>query len=52
MTLNVYYSLQYPRNGDIGSTTVATWWGNTVFTRNADWLATPLKSVPEGKIFG
>ncbi|VDB96230.1 unnamed protein product [Peniophora sp. CBMAI 1063] len=51
-TILVFFCLQYPRNGNIGATTVATWWGNTVFTRNADWNSVPLKTIPEGKMFG
>ncbi|KAG2337109.1 OPT oligopeptide transporter [Suillus weaverae] len=33
----IFFCLQYPLNGTIGATNVATWWGNTVFTKTADW---------------
>ncbi len=45
-------SLEYPDNGLVGINNVQTWWGNTIFTRTADWNALPLKTVPPGKFFG
>jgi hypothetical protein len=32
----IFFCLQYPANGTIGSTNIATWWGNTVFLNTAD----------------
>ncbi|KAJ8595082.1 OPT oligopeptide transporter [Rhizopogon salebrosus TDB-379] len=32
----IFFCLQYPANGTIGSTNIATWWGNTVFKNTAD----------------
>ncbi|KAG8215880.1 OPT oligopeptide transporter protein-domain-containing protein [Butyriboletus roseoflavus] len=43
--LLIFFCLQYPRNGAIGANSVLTWWGNTVFLKTADGLATPLLTV-------
>jgi hypothetical protein len=32
----IFFCLQYPANGTIGSTNIAKWWGNTVFVNTAD----------------
>ncbi|EMD32415.1 hypothetical protein CERSUDRAFT_68734 [Gelatoporia subvermispora B] len=47
-TILIYFILQYPRNGQIGSTTIEQWWGNTVFKNTADWNSLPLKSIVNG----
>ena len=39
----IFFCLQYPQNGTIGANSVLTWWGNTVFLKTADALATPLR---------
>ena len=39
----IFFCLQYPQNGTIGANNVLTWWGNTVFLKTADALATPLR---------
>jgi hypothetical protein len=41
----IFFCLQYPQNGAIGANNVLTWWGNTVFLKTADGLATPLRVV-------
>ncbi|KAK7057674.1 OPT oligopeptide transporter protein-domain-containing protein [Favolaschia claudopus] len=42
----IFFTLQFPKNGKI----VANWWGNTVFTRTADYNRTPWKQIPAGGI--
>ena len=49
--LFIFFALQYPKNGTIGLT-VQAWWGNTVYTRTADFKGVPLKSLPAGGKFG
>ncbi|KAN0078386.1 OPT oligopeptide transporter domain containing protein [Tylopilus felleus] len=39
----IFFCLQFPANGTIGANNVAKWWGNTVFLKTADGLATPLR---------
>ncbi|KAI5122711.1 hypothetical protein M0805_009764 [Coniferiporia weirii] len=48
----VFFCLQFPRDGTVGQNTIEKWWGNTVYTRTADWNALPLKTVPPGGFFG
>lgn len=48
----VFFCLQFPKNGTVGLSTIETWWGNTVYTKTADWNAIPLKTVPPGGTFG
>ena len=48
----IFFTLQYPRNGDIGENTIMTWWGNTVFMNTGDWDSVVLKQIPEGESFG
>ncbi|THH12088.1 hypothetical protein EW145_g232 [Phellinidium pouzarii] len=48
----IHCSLEYPRNGSIGLSTIQSWWGNTVFTKTGDWNSVTLKTVPEGQTFG
>ncbi|KAJ7653287.1 OPT oligopeptide transporter protein-domain-containing protein [Mycena polygramma] len=40
----VFFCLQYPLNGSIGSKSVLEWWGNTVHMRTLDWKITPLRA--------
>ncbi|OCH85661.1 small oligopeptide transporter [Obba rivulosa] len=47
-TILIYFILQYPRNGQIGSSTIEQWWGNTVFKNTADWNETPLRPIGNG----
>ncbi|KAJ7323290.1 oligopeptide transporter [Mycena albidolilacea] len=48
----IYFCLQYPRNGTIGLNTIQAWWGNTVYTKTADWNRTPVISLAENGTFG
>ena len=47
-----FTSLQYPRRGTIGRSTIENWWGNTVYMKTADQQALPLRKVVPGEIFG
>ncbi|OSD07751.1 small oligopeptide transporter [Trametes coccinea BRFM310] len=51
-TILVYFILQYPKNGQIGQSSIQRWWGNTVYKDTADWRAAPLRTVAEGHHFG
>lgn len=51
-TLLVFFCLQFPKNNSIGADTVQKWWGNTVYTRTADWHNVTLRSVIPGHPFG
>ena len=48
----IFFTLQYPRNGEIGANNIMKWWGNTVFTKTGDWDSVVLRTVPEGETFG
>jgi len=48
----IFFILQYPKNGQIGITNVATWWGNNVYINTADALGTPLRQLPASGTFG
>ena len=50
--LIVFFTLQYPKNGTIGLDSIQNWWGNTVYTKTADYMEVPFKSLPEGGKFG
>ena len=50
--LIVFFTLQYPKNGTIGLDSIQNWWGNTVYTKTADYAGVPFKSLPEGEKFG
>jgi len=50
--LIVFFTLQYPKNGTIGLDSIQKWWGNTVYTKTADYEGVPFKSLPEGGKFG
>lgn len=51
-TIVIFFCLNFPKDGTIGSTNIATWWGNNVFANTADWNATPLWTPPENGTFG
>lgn len=51
-TILIYFCLQYPQNGNIGTNTIRQWWGNNVFRQTADWNAVPLRKLAEGQTFG
>jgi hypothetical protein len=48
----IFFCLQYPQNGNIGLTTIQSWWGNTVSFTNADGNKLPLLSLAPGETFG
>ena len=48
----IFFTLQYPKNGEIGINTVQAWWGNTVYTKTDDALGVPHKAIPSGSTFG
>lgn len=47
-----YVRLQYPRDGNIGTGTIGSWWGNTVYQKTADQKTLPLRQVAPGEFFG
>ena len=48
----VFFALQYPKNGTIGKNSVLMWWGNTVYTKTADFQGMPYRTIAEGETFG
>ncbi|KAH7906357.1 OPT oligopeptide transporter protein-domain-containing protein [Hygrophoropsis aurantiaca] len=50
--LLIFFLLQLPKNGAIGATTIATWWGNNVFLNTADGRAEAYLPIPDGGTFG
>ncbi|KAJ7088419.1 small oligopeptide transporter [Mycena belliarum] len=54
--LVIFFTLQFPKNGTIGTTNIATWWGNTVPFVGADFGAqgggTPVQALKPGETFG
>ncbi|KAH9911356.1 OPT oligopeptide transporter [Epithele typhae] len=54
--LVVYFCLQYPAHGTLGTSTIGSWWGNTVMTNTADYgpvgSGVPLTAVAPGATFG
>ncbi|KAH9979469.1 OPT oligopeptide transporter protein-domain-containing protein [Lactifluus volemus] len=48
----IVFALQYPKNGAIGLNTIQQWWGNTVYTKTADFRGVPYKEIPDGGKFG
>ena len=50
--LIVFFTLQYPKNGTIGLDNIQNWWGNTVYTKTADYTGVPFKGLLEGGKFG
>jgi hypothetical protein len=51
-TTVIFFALLYPKNGTIGLSSIQKWWGNTVYTKTADYAGVPAKTVPEGGTFG
>jgi hypothetical protein len=51
-TIFIFFTLQYPKTGTIGSTNVAVWWGNTVYENTADYNGTSLNVLPVNGTFG
>ncbi|KAJ7232442.1 OPT oligopeptide transporter protein-domain-containing protein [Mycena haematopus] len=52
----IFFALQFPKNGTIGLTNIATWWGNTVPFVGADYgpngAGTPVQALAPGASFG
>ncbi|KAF8257802.1 OPT oligopeptide transporter protein-domain-containing protein [Lactarius quietus] len=48
----IFFTLQYPDNGNIGLNSIQSWWGNTVFLNTADSKGTPFKTLSDGQTFG
>ncbi|KAF8267603.1 OPT oligopeptide transporter protein-domain-containing protein [Lactarius quietus] len=48
----IFFTHQYPDNGNIGLNSIQNWWGNTVFLNTADAKGTPFKSLSDGQTFG
>jgi OPT family small oligopeptide transporter len=52
----IFFALQFPKNGTIGLTNIATWWGNTVPFVGADYgpegAGTPVNALAPGETFG
>jgi len=48
----IFFTLQYPGNGNIGRNTIQKWWGNTVYLNTADAIGIPIKTLTEGQTFG
>ncbi|KAH9985944.1 OPT oligopeptide transporter protein-domain-containing protein [Russula vinacea] len=48
----IFFALQYPKNGTIALNTIQSWWGNTVYTKTADFAGVAYKTIPDGKTFG
>lgn len=51
-TAFIFFTLQYPDNGNIGLNSIQTWWGNTVYANTADWAGVPNKILADGQTFG
>ncbi|KAJ6605339.1 small oligopeptide transporter [Mycena vulgaris] len=54
--LVIFFALQFPKNGTIGTTNILTWWGNTVPVVGADYgpngAGTPVQALAPGETFG
>ncbi|TFK38745.1 small oligopeptide transporter [Crucibulum laeve] len=50
--LVIFFALQFPKNGTIGSTNIATWWGNTIPFTGADFNGVPVRPLAPGETFG
>ncbi|KAF8260559.1 OPT oligopeptide transporter protein-domain-containing protein [Lactarius quietus] len=48
----IFFTLQYPGNGNIGLNSIQNWWGNTVYLNTADAKGTPFKTLSDGQTFG
>jgi len=50
--LFIFFTLQFPKNGTIGLTTLGSWWGNTIPFTGADFNGTPVRPLAPGEKFG
>jgi OPT family small oligopeptide transporter len=48
----IFFTLQFPKGGRIGETTVQVWKGNTIWYENADGRYAAIKPIPESGFFG
>jgi OPT family oligopeptide transporter len=48
----IFFTLQYPKNGEIGANNVLVWWGNAQAFNNSDGNSEPLQTVASGSTFG
>jgi len=48
----IFFCLQYPKEGQIGGTTISSWWGNTVFANTADARLVRSITLSPGETFG
>ncbi|KAF8267140.1 OPT oligopeptide transporter [Lactarius quietus] len=48
----IFFTLQFPDNGNIGLNGIQNWWGNRVFLETADAQGIPFKKLAPGKRFG
>ncbi|XP_006455006.1 oligopeptide transporter protein OPT variant 1 [Agaricus bisporus var. bisporus H97] len=48
----IFFCLQFPENGAIGTTNILNWWGNTVPFTGADGRGVPLRQLQPGEKFG
>ena len=51
-TVVIFFTLQYPENGNIGLNSIQKWWGNTVYVNTADYAGVPNKVIADGQTFG
>jgi hypothetical protein len=51
-TIFIFFVLQFPQNGQIGITTIGSWWGNTVYLDTADNNGTALLVPAVNGTFG
>jgi len=50
--LVIFFTLQFPSNGNIGLNSIQSWWGNVFPFTGADGLGTPLNTLAPGETFG
>ncbi|THG98061.1 hypothetical protein EW145_g7488 [Phellinidium pouzarii] len=48
----IFFTLQFPHDGTIGSGSLMNWWGNVVYTHTDDFDSKPSLDLVDGKPFG
>ena len=48
----IFFALQYPKNGAIGSEGLLNWWGNTVYKNTDDYNSQPSLDLGSNPQFG
>jgi len=48
----VFFTLQFPKDGNVGASNVELWWGNLAAFNNTDGNSAVLKTLAPGEIFG